>query len=74
MLPECIPQTGQVLPNYPDRRLRRIRIISIIIQKMTEYSIYYKQVVSPCQEKNVKIRCIFQIEYLQIPLHIVTAR
>lgn len=27
MLPECIPQTGQVLPNYPDRRLRRIRII-----------------------------------------------
>lgn len=41
---------------------------------MIEYSIYYKQVVSPCQEKNVKIRCIFQIEYLQIPLHIVTAR
>ena len=29
MLPECIPQTGQVLPNYPDRRLRRIRIIII---------------------------------------------
>ena len=28
MLPECIPQTGQVLPNYPDRRLRRIRIIN----------------------------------------------
>ena len=46
----------------------------IIIQKMIEYSIYYKQVVSPCQEKNVKICCIFQIEYSQIPLHIVTAR
>lgn len=29
MLPECIPQTGQVLPNYPDRRLRRIRIITM---------------------------------------------
>ena len=29
MLPECIPQTGQVLPNYPDRRLRRIRIIIV---------------------------------------------
>ena len=28
MSPECIPQTGQVLPNYPDRRLWRIRIIS----------------------------------------------
>ena len=28
MLQECIPQTGQVLPNYPDRRLRRIRIIN----------------------------------------------
>ena len=41
---------------------------------MIEYSIYYKQVVSPCQEENVKICCIFQIEYLQIPLHIVTAR
>ena len=46
----------------------------IIIQKMIEYSIYYKQVVSPCQDVNVKICCIFQIEYLQIPLHIVTAR
>lgn len=46
----------------------------IIIQKMIEYSIYYKQVVPPCQEKNVKIRCIFQIEYSQIPLYIVTAR
>ena len=46
----------------------------IIIQKMIEYSIYYKQVVSPCQEENVKIHCIFQIEYLQIQLHIVTAR
>ena len=46
----------------------------IIIQKMIEYSIYYKQVVPPCQEENVKTRCIFQIEYLQIPLHIVTAR
>ena len=41
---------------------------------MIEYSIYYKQVMSPCQEENVKIRCIFQIEYLQIPLRIVTAR
>ena len=30
--------------------------------------------VSPCQDVNVKICCIFQIEYLQIPLHIVTAR
>ena len=46
----------------------------IIIQKMIEYSIYYKQVVPPCQEENVKIRCIFQIEYSQIPLYIVTAR
>ena len=34
---------------------------------MIEYSIYYKQVMSPCQEENVKIRCIFQLEYLQIP-------
>ena len=41
---------------------------------MIEYKIYYKQVVPPCQEENVKIRCIFRIEYLQIPLHIVTAR
>lgn len=41
---------------------------------MIEYSIYYKQVVPPCQEENVKICCIFQIECLQIPLHIVTAR
>lgn len=41
---------------------------------MIEYSIYYKQVMPPCQEENVKIRCIFQIEYLQIPLYIVTAR
>ena len=46
----------------------------IIIQKMIEYSIYYKQVVPPCQDENVKIRCIFQIEYSQIPLYIVTAR
>ena len=46
----------------------------IIIQKMIEYSIYYKQVVPPCQEENVKVRCIFQIEYLQFPLYIVTAR
>ena len=41
---------------------------------MIEYSIYYKQVISLCQEENVKIRCILQAEYLQIPLHIVTAR
>jgi len=41
---------------------------------MIEYSIYYKQVVSPCQEGNVKICCIFKVEYLQIPLHIATAR
>ena len=41
---------------------------------MIEYSIYYKQVVPLCQEENVKIRCIFQIEYSQIPLYIVTAR
>ena len=41
---------------------------------MIEYSIYYKQVMSPCQEENVKIYCISLIEYLQIPLHIVTAR
>ena len=41
---------------------------------MIEYSIYYKQVVSPCQEENVKICCIFKVEYLQIPLHIVTTR
>ena len=41
---------------------------------MIEYSIYYKQVVSLCQDVNVKICCIFQIEYLQIPLHIVTTR
>ena len=27
----------------------------IIIQKMIEYSIYYKQVVPPCQEENVKV-------------------
>ena len=27
-----------------------------------------------CQEENVKIYCILLIEYLQIPLHIVTAR
>lgn len=31
MLPECIPQTGQMLPNYPDRRLRRIRIINSLM-------------------------------------------
>ena len=41
---------------------------------MIEYSIYYKQVISLCQEENVKIRCILQAEYLQIQLHIVTAR
>lgn len=41
---------------------------------MIEYSIYYKQVMSLCQEGNVKIYCILLIEYLQIPLHIVTAR
>ncbi len=28
---------------------------------MIEYSIYYKQVVPPCQEENVKIRCIFRL-------------
>ena len=41
---------------------------------MIEYSIYYKQVMSLCQEEYVKIRCILQIEYLQIPLHIVITR
>lgn len=35
MLPECIPQTGQVLPNYPDRRLRHIRIITRQITRVS---------------------------------------
>ena len=53
MLPECIPQTGQVLPNYPDRRLRRIRIITEIIPVAQKSKIKMNPADrnNPCVEK-----------------------
>ena len=66
--------TFRLFWTFLEFHLHIYEISSIIAIKVERIQHNYMQVVSRCQEENVISYCTFWIEYLQIPLHIVTAR